>query len=57
MEPIVKVAYDAERRAEYVDGAVAAGQADRVADIYEGERISYGELKSASTRGSTHSPH
>ena len=45
MEPIVKVPATLNVAAEYVDGAVAAGHADRIAYIYEGERISYGELQ------------
>ncbi len=45
MEPIVKVPSTLNVAAEYVDGAVSAGHADRVAYIYEGERLSYGELQ------------
>ena len=45
MEPIAKVPSTLNVAAEYVDGAVAAGHADRIAYIYEGGRITYGELQ------------
>jgi benzoate-CoA ligase len=45
MDPLVNVPSSLNVAAEYVDGAVAAGHADRVAYIYEGERLRYGELQ------------
>ena len=45
MEPTVKIPPILNVAAEYVDGAVAAGHGNRVAYLYEGERITYGELQ------------
>jgi len=45
MDPIVEVPANLNVAAEYVDGAVAAGHGERVAYLYEGERITYADLQ------------
>ena len=45
MNPVVEVPSILNVAAEYVDGAVAAGHGARVAYVYEGQRITYGEVQ------------